>query len=146
MHGPTVASSADLVGDVTVGVASSADLAGDATVSVASSVDLAEVASSADLAEVASSADLAGDVTVGVPSSADPTGVVTAGVALREECGDRVAVPSDHGCDCDDFAEVESLAEYAGGSLSIWRLRPIRIVFLLPVCHMWNNVRNGLGY
>ena len=25
------------------------------------------------------------------------------------------------------------------------RLQPIRIVFLLPLCHMWNNVRNVLG-
>ena len=81
-----VVPSADLVGDVTVCVASSADLAEDTTVGVASSA-IAEMASSADIAEVAFSADLAGDIAVGVPSSADHASVVTAGVAFREECG-----------------------------------------------------------
>ena len=82
-----VASSADLAGDITVGVASSA-AAGVASptdiAEVASSADLAEVASSADLAEVASSADLAGYVTVIVTSLANPASVVTAGMAFQE--------------------------------------------------------------
>ena len=91
-----------------------ADLAGDDTVSVASSA-IAEVASSADLAEVASSADLAGDVTISVPSSADLASVVNTGVAFKEECRDSIVIPSDNGGDCNDFAEVVSLAEHAGG-------------------------------
>ena len=112
----SVTPSADLAGDVAVGVASPADRAGVVIADVASLADLAGdvtigVASSA-LAGVASLADLAGDVTVGVPSSA---GVVTAGVTFREECGDGVGVPGDYDCVCDDFAEVASLAEHAGG-------------------------------
>ena len=117
-----VVSPADLAGVVFAGVASSAvaevaapaNLAGDVTVGVASSA-VAEVASSADLAEVASLADLAGDVTIGVPSSTDPADFVTAGVALREECGDGVVILGNYDCVCDDFAEVASLAEHAGG-------------------------------
>ena len=54
-----VSSSADLAGDVTVGVSSPADLAGGVTVGVTPST-VAEVASSADLAEVASSSTLLG--------------------------------------------------------------------------------------
>ena len=61
---------ADLAGDVTVGVSSSANLAGDVTVGVASSADLAEVFTIG----VASSADLAGDVTISVLSPADLAG------------------------------------------------------------------------
>ena len=72
-----MASSADLAGDVTIGVASSADLAGDVTIGVESSADFAEFIN----LSVASSADLAGDVTAGVTSLANLAEVVTAGVA-----------------------------------------------------------------
>ena len=58
----------DLAGNVTVGVSFPAHLAGGVTVGTAPSA-VAEVAPSADLAEVVSSIDLAGDVTTGVASS-----------------------------------------------------------------------------
>ena len=72
---------------------------------------VAEVASSADTAEVVSSAfalggvlgRIFGDVTVGVVSLADTASVVTAGVAFQEVCGDSVMIPSVSGCDYDDY-------------------------------------------
>ena len=106
-------------------VASLANLAEDATVDVASSA-VAEVASSAERAEVASSADLAGDMTVSVLSPADPASVVTAGVTFREECGDGVGVLCDYNCVCDEFTEAASLAKHVGGVPIAWT--PIRIV------------------
>ena len=155
-----VASPADLAGVITAGVAPSADLAGDSTVGVASPA-VAEVASSADLAgvvstsnfavvassavaevassafaEVASSADLAE-----VASSADLASFDTSFETFRMNVGtvfwSRVTVIMFlmillRWCPWPHMLEGSRLA---------WCLRPIQIVLLLLVCHMWNSVR-----
>ena len=96
-----MASSADLAGDVTVGVASSVDInemASSADLDeVASSAELADMAASADLDEVAASADLAGYVTVGVTSLADPASAYTTRVALQEKCDVLSGLVCDYG-------------------------------------------------
>ena len=83
-----LASSADLAGDVTVGVASLAEPAGDVTAGVLYLAELAEVVT----ASVASSADLSKCVTAGVASLADFAEVVTIGVTfLADLAGDVTA-------------------------------------------------------
>ena len=77
---------------------------------MASLADITGVVSLADLAEVAPSADLAG-----VASSADLAGLFTSRGTFRIECGDSVLTPGDCDYVCDEFAEVASLADHAGG-------------------------------
>ena len=65
-------------------------------------------------------------------SSVDPASVVTVGVAFREKCRDNVVIPSDCVCDYDEIAEVASSAEL--------------LVIILPVRHLWRNIRNVKYY
>ena len=101
-------SSADLAGDVTVGVTSSADLAGDVIVGVAPS------------------ANLAGDVTVSEAPPADTDSVFVTGASTVEECQKCTVLPSGVGLSSTNrdgsFVELEAIVVGAVGTGAPWFL------------------------